>query len=293
MEEKRNCKIVQDLLPNYIEKLTNEETNKFVEEHLNECNNCKQILSNMEKDLKLDSKKKDNREVKYIKKYNNKMKILKIILLIIIALFLIRTGRNFIIISSLSNKADNYVSSTNYHKKTTNFYNDTLTIIDSYYKDGKTVTFLTRITPDISNKVTIYKNGEKANMYFETNNEKKTAQLDQENYSLTINIVNYLDTNHNLLATLLGSITSNIKTVNCNGKDCYLITNLLSSNLLISKNDGTYIDKETGLMVRSTMSGSSTDVTDTVVDYIHEFNTVSDDIFIEPDISEYEITTND
>ena len=293
MEEKRNCKIVQDLLPNYIEKLTNEETNKFVEEHLNECNNCKQILSNMEKDLKLDSKKKDNREVKYIKKYNNKMKILKIILLIIIALFLIRTGRNFIIISSLSNKADNYVSSTNYHKKTTNFYNDTLTIIDSYYKDGKTVTFLTRITPDISNKVTIYKNGEKANMYFETNNEKKTAQLDQENYSLTINIVNYLDTNHNLLATLLGSITSNIKTVNCNGKDCYLITNLLSSNLLISKNDGTYIDKETGLMVRTTMSGSSTDETDTVVDYIHEFNTVSDDIFIEPDISEYEITTND
>lgn len=293
MEEKRNCKIVQDLLPNYIEKLTNEETNKFVEEHLNECNNCKQILSNMEKDLKLDTKKKDNREVKYIKKYSNKMKILKIILLIIIALSLIRTGRNFIIISSLSNKAENYVSSTNYHKKTTNFYDDTLTIMDSYYKDGKIVTFVTRITPDISNKVSMYKNGEKTNMYFETNNEKKTAQLNQENGFLTINIVNYLDTNHNLFATLLGSITSNIKTVTCNGKDCYLITNLLSSNLLISKNDGTYIDKETGLMVRTTMSGSSTDETDTVVDYIHEFNTVSDDIFIEPDISEYEITTND
>lgn len=290
MEEKRNCKIVQDLLPNYIEKLTNEETNKFVEEHLNECNNCKQILSNMEKDLKLNIKKKDNREVKYIKKYSNKMKILKIILLVIIALFLIRTARNFIIISSLSNKANTYVSSTNYHKKTTNFYDDTLTIADSYYKDGKTVTFLTRITPDISNKVLIYKNGEKTNMYFETNNEKKTAQLDQENDSLTINIVNYLDTNNSLFATLLGSITSNIKTVNCNGKDCYLITNFLSSNLLISKNDGTYIDKETGLMVRSTMSGGSTD---TVVDYIHEFNTVSDDIFIEPDISEYEITDND
>ena len=293
MEEKRNCKIVQDLLPNYIEKLTNEETNKFVEEHLNECNNCKQILSNMEKDLKLDTKKKDNREVKYIKKYSNKMKILKIILLIIIALSLIRTGRNFIIISSLSNKAENYVSSTNYHKKTTNFYDDTLTIMDSYYKDGKIVTFVTRITPDISNKVSMYKNGEKTNMYFETNNEKKTAQLNQENGFLTINIVNYLDTNHNLFATLLGSITSNIKTVTCNGKDCYLITNLLSSNLLISKNDGTYIDKETGLMVRTTMSGSSTDATDTVVGYIHEFNTVSDDIFIEPDISEYEITTND
>ena len=30
MKEKKNCKIVQDLLPNYIEKLTNEETNIFI-----------------------------------------------------------------------------------------------------------------------------------------------------------------------------------------------------------------------------------------------------------------------
>ena len=37
MKEKRDCKIVQDLLPNYIEKLTNDETNKYVEEHLKEC----------------------------------------------------------------------------------------------------------------------------------------------------------------------------------------------------------------------------------------------------------------
>ena len=32
MKEKKDCKIVQDLLPNYIEKLTNEETNNFIEE---------------------------------------------------------------------------------------------------------------------------------------------------------------------------------------------------------------------------------------------------------------------
>jgi len=49
MEEKRNCKIVQDLLPNYIEKLTNEETNHFIEEHLKECTECQQIFENMQK----------------------------------------------------------------------------------------------------------------------------------------------------------------------------------------------------------------------------------------------------
>lgn len=31
MKEKKDCKIVQDLLPNYIENLTNEETNKFID----------------------------------------------------------------------------------------------------------------------------------------------------------------------------------------------------------------------------------------------------------------------
>ena len=31
---KKECKIVQDLLPNYLEKVTNEETNKFIKEHI-------------------------------------------------------------------------------------------------------------------------------------------------------------------------------------------------------------------------------------------------------------------
>ena len=289
MNEKKNCKIVQDLLPNYIEKLTNEETNTFIEEHLKECDECREIFSNMQKDFKFNSQKRDHREVKYIKKYSHKMKILKIILLIIVAIFVIRTGRNFIIISSLSNKADDYVSSTNYHKKTTNFDGTSMTIMDTYSKDGKLVSFLTRVTPEETNKISVYKNGETSNLYFETG-DKKTAQLNQKDVMIAVNIVNYLDTDHNLLAALLGSITSSIKTVNCNEKDCYLITNFLTSNWLTSENEGTYIDKETGLMVRSTMNGNSTD---TVVDYIHEFNTVSDDIFVEPDINEYEITAND
>ena len=44
MKEIKNCKIVQDLLPNYIEKLTNNETNKYIESHLNECSECKKTI---------------------------------------------------------------------------------------------------------------------------------------------------------------------------------------------------------------------------------------------------------
>ena len=284
MNENKDCKIVQDLLPNYIEKLTNEETNKYIEEHLNECKECKDVLLEMQKELKISDQKRDRREVKYIKKFSNKMKILKIILLIILIIFGIHIGRNMIILSSLNNKANNYVSSSNYHKKTTNFNGDNLMIIDTYYKDGKTVTFLRRVTEKEINKISVYQSGDITNTYFETGDDKK-AQLNQKDAFLVSNIFNYLESN-NIFEILIRSVTTNIKTVNCNGKDCYLMTDYFSSDLLTSRNDSAYIDKETGLIIRMTMSGDSKD---TVTDYAYEFDTVTDDIFIEPDISEYKI----
>ena len=44
---KKECKIVQDLLPSYVDKLTNEETNYFIDEHINECPECQKILENI------------------------------------------------------------------------------------------------------------------------------------------------------------------------------------------------------------------------------------------------------
>ena len=36
----KDCKIVQDLLPNYVENLTTKETNQFIENHLENCKDC-------------------------------------------------------------------------------------------------------------------------------------------------------------------------------------------------------------------------------------------------------------
>lgn len=88
MKEKRDCKIVQDLLPNYIEKLTNEETNLFIKEHLKECNGCQKVLENMQKELNVDSNKRDKREVKYIKKYSKKLRVLEITIILILLIAL-------------------------------------------------------------------------------------------------------------------------------------------------------------------------------------------------------------
>ena len=47
----KECKIVQDLLPKNIEKLKSQTTNEFVEEHLKQCNECKIIAENKEKEI--------------------------------------------------------------------------------------------------------------------------------------------------------------------------------------------------------------------------------------------------
>jgi len=70
MSRKNECKIVQDLLPNYVEGLTNEETNLFIEEHLRECNTCKKMFNNMKTEIQKPDKEVNKNEVNYIKKYN-------------------------------------------------------------------------------------------------------------------------------------------------------------------------------------------------------------------------------
>lgn len=85
----KDCKIVRDLLPNYIEQLTSEETNNFIENHLAECKECKETMENMKEELKINATKIDKKEVKYIKKYNIRLRILTVF---IIAILLVALG---------------------------------------------------------------------------------------------------------------------------------------------------------------------------------------------------------
>ena len=145
MKNERTCKIVQDLLPNYIEKLTNEETNKYIEEHLENCEECKKVLENMKKDMELNGKKADKKEVKYLKKFNNKMKILEAILIVIVLIIIAVIGRKAIIITSLYNKAKQYENSTNFHETIYTYSKDNY-IKTETYKLGNRVAFIqTRI----------------------------------------------------------------------------------------------------------------------------------------------------
>ena len=92
---KKECEIVRDLLPNYIENLVGNQTKDFIETHIKECPECKEILNNMQGNMiqEIDTSfLEEQAEIHQIKKYRKKMAILKIsisVFLIAIILLLI------------------------------------------------------------------------------------------------------------------------------------------------------------------------------------------------------------
>jgi hypothetical protein len=67
MKQDLNCMIVQDLLPNYIEKLTSDVTNQAVEEHISTCEQCSELLNIMSAEITTKNIV-PKRELKFLKK---------------------------------------------------------------------------------------------------------------------------------------------------------------------------------------------------------------------------------
>ncbi len=300
MEEKKDCKIVQDLLPNYIDNLTNEETNAYIEKHLEECEECKTIYENMKKELKIGTEKPDKREINFFKKYRNKLRILRGILLIIFMIFVLDSCRKIIIISDLSSKAEQYVDSTNFHKVTVSggYTNDFggFTKMEVYRLGDRRKIILTNFIPiNEMNQVTTmfgkdrkigYQNIEEytTNMYVIKDGKKTEAVLNQQ-MALEAKPGNILKT-ESWWQQILGSIFASVRETSYNGEKCYYIANF---GLLQDTNSyGMYISKDTGLVVGFGQSSPIGEIESSIQTYKYEFDTVTEEDFIEPDPSEYE-----
>ena len=214
----------------------------------------------------------------------NKKRVIKIFILIIVILLvaiLIHTVRNYSITKGLQKSIEPYLSSNNYHiKSISTEEDDTKVIIDYYKKNGKEVLIFEKNTNGDINKTTTYINENRTDIFYETENEKE-VELDTE-AMLMINLSNGLQT-ENDFQTFIGSIMAQIRKIEYNGKQCYAITNFLSIPFLNgTSNDEKYIEKETGLYVKGMINS-------TTVERIYEFDNVDDSIFIEPDISQYNI----
>ena len=114
MVKNEECEIVRDLFPSYAEKILSKNSEKFIENHINNCYECKEIF----KTLQNEREKKENEislndqlEAKCLKKINKKLLLLKIIFILIILILVIVLGLFFSKINHINN-----IIKTSYNK---------------------------------------------------------------------------------------------------------------------------------------------------------------------------------
>lgn len=210
---------------------------------------------------------------------NKKMKLWKKVLIIILVLFFIfvlLTIRKYIVFTNIINQSKAYTNKTNYIAEVYSLQRDGVSIMKSYNKDGNYLTELQTFGLNIENerKLTIY-NKEDERIAIMQSGENKVALLENGVGGL-VRVVTfpYID---NIMQKLQLSIMSKITTDNCNNYECYLIE--------ITNRWRVWIEKETGLMRREINGGS-------VVERSYQFDIVTDENIVKPDISDCEIQQN-
>ena len=292
MKDKKDCKIVQDLLPNYIDKLTSKETNAYIEEHINGCKECQKILDDMQKDIQLQEEKLEKKKVKYIKKYNHKLRILKTTLLSIILIFAVLfvafPGRKMVIIESLEDKFEVYEQqSDNVYIKALMYNDSNLQFTyENYYKDDDLKKYV-MTNPEADIKVTQYFYQNEIKQFIEEPEGKRLIIEPKENNIGVPPLMNYFYID-SLISRFFVSMDYKIATGDVNGKECYVFSRTYAKPE--TKMD-IYIEKDTGLVLQSAQIGP-TEGDIVLTQYEYSFGTVTDEDIQEPDATEYTLIEN-
>ncbi len=93
------CEVVRDLFPSYIDGLTEEVTNKLIEEHVEECEPCRNILNSMKNPVAEPVEETGKEEIDFLKKTRkkNRRNIGLAVLAAIIMLSILVMARRFFI----------------------------------------------------------------------------------------------------------------------------------------------------------------------------------------------------
>lgn len=209
------------------------------------------------------------------------LKIVLIIVLFLIALFCIAVLRKVIVIKNIQKTAANYLNSTNYHiESIAKEDSGTKVTINYYHKNNKETMFMER---DYKNEITtirVYNNDGKIDTFYDTK-EEKIANLNTAS-PMVIGLYDYFEC-ENLFQTITACIPARIEKAKYNGKTCYVVDNFMSQTMLHGVDaDKVYIDKETGLCIKTNLNGI-------ITDRKYEFDNVDDSVFIEPDIKQYKV----
>lgn len=278
MKERKDCKIVQDLLPNYIEHLTSEETNKYIEEHLATCEECKKILKNMQKEMKTDGEKIDGREVDYIKKYNKKLIISKVIEIIVLIVLLIYVGiviNRLIILNDIGKKQEKLGKMNNFYIEINDLYGYDSSKVQVFYKDEKALMEAQRYGQNnVKGKTIIYQDkDEEIYMVDDAWNGKKAYISNNANLP---NLVTFVPQKRSFLDDLEYALYHKIDKIQTNGRKCYILNDNKEQYI---------IDVETGLVIRNVREDYRF-ITSSAI------NQVTDKDVEKPDLTGYEVIDN-
>lgn len=276
MEKKKECRIIEDLLPNYIEGLTNEVTNEFIEEHLKECESCQKEKQEMIDKMETKVVHNQQIEIDYMKKYRRKMNILKSIIGIIVIvelIFLGDFGRKFFVINKFKIQMAK-PNPENYYIKLIN--NDDDTFIESLTKGEKSLN-----KRKLENREEIkYSDSDEAWLIIDDDDDdgKLAIKVDREKFgSATISIGYDSILTENLWETLQYAFNAKVTSEVYNGIECYRIYN--------NEYEQTYINKEDFRSVRI-VNG------DTDYSYEYIINVVTAEQVQLPNITGFEIRDN-
>lgn len=214
-----------------------------------------------------------------------KLNIWKIILIIIIFLllvFIIITARKMMIISNLRDRKADCIDNNNYFMQVSSYQGSQVQRFTTYHKGDETLTTLTLFSNDNITKVIGHKIGEVSKSYIDNGN-KKIISPDVVILEVALDSFLYEE---NFVKVFIQAVNTSIKTEKCNGTDCYYFSNLDSYS------KGVYIDKETGLPIRTfegTLETENGEITNIVVDYKYKFGTVTDEDLKVPNEEDYEM----
>lgn len=305
MKKEIECKIVEDLLFGYIDKTLNNESKKLVENHLKDCNDCKEKLNEILEENK-QNEKIQQREIDYLKKIKNKSRIksiliaIGIIILILILLYLIK----FIRISNIMGKAERSLKSQNYYcEKQENSGEDSVSVSKTYYKDGK-YKITNEIYSDNGKELISTEYGEERSDERKIVNEReKIVTVYKGDISETFNKEENVKFDRfpleerkmvyaNLGKAFLMSIESDSYDSN---KEYYILRYKFDKRNTWE----VWLDKETGLVIREINRGGSvvyipgTEIvkkeSDIIEKYKYDFGIVNDEDVSVPDFSGYKV----
>lgn len=212
------------------------------------------------------------------------------IFIAILLIFLIINCRKFYIISKITNlsKDNDY---TNYHLKFYTYNADSTNLIEIFKNNNEYTTNFKNLLNLYSSYSYINNDTNECIQIISTpDNQKKAYVGNIQNIMIPFvdlssnSIISVMDFNN--IFNILFKI-KNLSIEDCNGKKCYYF--------LIKLNDQSlkiWVDTETGLIVRNiatTFENSSNEKTDIIQDWNYDFNTVSQNEIVKPNLDGIDI----